>query len=205
MTFQLQILFSGTVSFENIFKENLEKLGNSRYWESYEDRAHISKQKLDKFKEVKYLTKDESLTFEYATVLSERYIAATNITDELFISVYDINSKRIFVQRFMVSDQDEDKLEEFEIYLNENKDKSIEVRLFGMQNGANLRSLGRILNIILKYRVPVFEIDLFGNEIRHIAIDLKIGTSFNILMENRLYRPGELINSNNATQASGKQ
>ena len=204
MTFQLQILFSGTVSFENIFKENLEKLGNSRYWESYEDRAHISKQKLDKFKEVKYLTKDESLTFEYATVLSERYIAATNITDELFISVYDINSKRIFVQRFMVSDQDEDKLEEFEIYLNENKDKSIEVRLFGMQNGANLRSLGRILNIILKYRVPVFEIDLFGNEIRHIAIDLKIGTSFNILMENRLYRPGELINSNNAAQASGK-
>ena len=193
------------MSFENIFKENLEKLGNSRYWESYEDRAHISKQKLDKFKEVKYLTKDESLTFEYATVLSERYIAATNITDELFISVYDINSKRIFVQRFMVSDQDEDKLEEFEIYLNENKDKSIEVRLFGMQNGANLRSLGRILNIILKYRVPVFEIDLFGNEIRHIAIDLKIGTSFNILMENRLYRPGELINSNNATQASGKQ
>ena len=192
------------MSFENIFKENLEKLGNSRYWESYEDRAHISKQKLDKFKEVKYLVKEESLTFEYATVLSERYIAATNITDELFISVYDINSKRIFVQRFMVSDQDEDKLEEFEIYLNRNKDKSIEVRLFGMQNGANLRSLGRILNIILKYRVPVFEIDLFGNEIRHIAIDLKIGTSFNILMENRLYRPGELINSNNAAQASGK-
>ncbi len=205
MTFQLQILFSGTVSFENIFKENLEKLGNSRYWESYEDRAHISKQKLDKFKEVKYLTKDESLTFEYATVLSERYIAATNITDELFISVYDINSKKIFVQRFMVSDQDDDKLEEFEIYLNRNKDKSIEVRLFGMQNGVDLKSLRRILNIILKYKVPVSEIDLFGNEIRHIAIDLKIGTSFNILMENRLYRPGELINSNNATQASGKQ
>ena len=193
------------MSFENIFKENLEKLGNSRYWESYEDRAHISKQKLDKFKEVKYLTKDESLTFEYATVLSERYIAATNITDELFISVYDINSKRIFVQRFMVSDQDDDKLEEFEIYLNRNKDKSIEVRLFGMQNGVDLKSLRRILNIILKYKVPVSEIDLFGNEIRHIAIDLKIGTSFNILMENRLYRPGELINSNNATQASGKQ
>ena len=192
------------MSFENIFKENLEKLGNSRYWESYEDRAHISKQKLDKFKEVKYLVKEESLTFEYATVLSERYIAATNITDELFISVYDINSKRIFVQRFMVSDQDEDKLEEFEIYLNRNKDKSIEVRLFGMQNGVDLKSLRRILNIILKYKVPVSEIDLFGNEIRHIAIDLKIGTSFNILMENRLYRPGELINSNNAAQASGK-
>ncbi|MCL5117499.1 MAG: hypothetical protein M1124_01560 [Candidatus Marsarchaeota archaeon] len=193
------------MSFERIFKENLKKLGNSRYLEAYEDRPHISKQKLDKFDEVKYLANKDSLISEYATVLSERYIAAINITDELVISVYDINSKKIFAQRSAFSEQDKDKLEELEEYLNKNKGKSIEVRLFGLQNGADLNNLERILDIILKYKAPIFEIDLFGNEIRHISIDMKIGGSFNILMENRLYRPGELINSSNTAQAAGKQ
>ena len=29
---------------------------------------------------------------------------------------------------------------------------------------------------------------------RHVAVDLKTGASYNILMEDRNYRPGELIN-----------
>ncbi|MCL4381039.1 hypothetical protein M1141_02060 [Candidatus Marsarchaeota archaeon] len=191
------------MSFEKIFKENLKKVGSVRYLETYEDRPHISKQKLDKFKEVKYLANGESMVFEYAALLSERYVAATNITGELLISVYDINSKRMLAQRFAPAEHAEDRLEELELYLNENRNNSIEVRFFGLQNGADLGSMERILNIILKYGAPIFEIDLFGNETRHIAIDMRIGGSFNILMEDRLYRPGELIN--NASRIAGKQ
>ena len=39
------------------------------------------------------------------------------------------------------------------------------------------------------------EIDLFGTDKRHIALDLKTGTSYDLFLENRIYRPGELANS----------
>ena len=38
------------------------------------------------------------------------------------------------------------------------------------------------------------EIDMFGEEKRHMAIDMKTGLSYDLLLENRIYRPGELKN-----------
>ena len=46
----------------------------------------------------------------------------------------------------------------------------------------------------------IFEADLFGSDRRNIAIDLKTGTSFNMLTENRLYKPGELANTTTEEQ-----
>ena len=51
------------------------------------------------------------------------------------------------------------------------------------------------------YSLPLFqrrvnghfmEVDLFGTDTRHIALDLKTGVSYNLLLLNRLYRAGEL-------------
>ena len=44
-------------------------------------------------------------------------------------------------------------------------------------------------------RIPIFEADLFGNSTRHIAIDIYSGMSFNVLLEDKLYKPGELVNN----------
>jgi hypothetical protein len=38
------------------------------------------------------------------------------------------------------------------------------------------------------------EVDLFGEEKRHIVMDMKTGLSYDLLLENRIYRPGELKN-----------
>ncbi|MCL4404741.1 hypothetical protein M1583_02000, partial [Candidatus Marsarchaeota archaeon] len=42
--------------------------------------------------------------------------------------------------------------------------------------------------------IPLVEADLFGNEVRHIAFDAKQGMSFNVLVNNMNYKPGELVN-----------
>ena len=35
---------------------------------------------------------------------------------------------------------------------------------------------------------------MFGTDARHVAIYLKTGASYNLLLLNRIYRPGELKN-----------
>ena len=55
--------------------------------------------------------------------------------------------------------------------------------------------INQVMDFIVENKIRLVEIDLFGENTRHIAIDTKLGTSFNVLMEDRLYRPGELVNS----------
>ena len=39
------------------------------------------------------------------------------------------------------------------------------------------------------------EVDLFGNEIRHIAFDTKTGSTYDLLLQNKIYGPADLINN----------
>jgi hypothetical protein len=48
---------------------------------------------------------------------------------------------------------------------------------------------------MISKKMKLVEVDIFGTNTRHIAIDAKLGTSYNILMEDRLYRAGELVNN----------
>ena len=74
------------------------------------------------------------------------------------------------------------------------KPANIEVRLIGLQNGDNPLRLNETVDFIKKMKLPVFEADLFGGDTRHICIDIKTGVSFDVLISNRLYKPGELTN-----------
>ncbi len=183
------------MSFEDIFEKNLAKIGTIRYVETYKERPHISKQKIDDFENVVYISIETTQVLEYLDILSKRYAAATDIKEDFLIAIYDVNLRKMFVQRFNITKNIIAKLEDLEHYLKKDRNNNLEVRVFGLQNNINLKNLKKILDIIIKYNIPISEIDLFGNETRHIAIDLKIGASFNILMENRLYHPGELINN----------
>ncbi len=71
---------------------------------------------------------------------------------------------------------------------------NFEARVIGLQNGENTGELMELLRLLERERLQVFEVDLFGADTRHIAMDAKVGMSFNILMEDRLYKPGELQN-----------
>ncbi len=185
------------MSFEKIFKSDIiNKKINNRYLQTYKERPHISKYRLETNENSNYININEKILINYSTKLSKTYIAAINIVNDLFVTLYSINSRNMFVFRLDLNNNNNN-IKEFEQYLNKNKHNNLELRLFGFQN-ADINNnafmvLNKLADIAIKYAIPISEIDLFGNEIRHIAIDLKIGSTFNILLENRLYRPGELI------------
>ncbi|MGC8710292.1 MAG: hypothetical protein ACP5RF_01630 [Candidatus Micrarchaeia archaeon] len=122
-----------------------------------------------------------------------RYIVSTNITYDLFVSIFDVNSNSGFFIRssMLLSNATKANIRK---YLDKFRNQNLEFRIIGMQNGYN-----ELIDVIsgLKKLVKgsLVELDLFGNEIRHIAIDLETGHSYNLLLDNRIYKPGELINS----------
>ncbi len=74
-----------------------------------------------------------------------------------------------------------------------------------------LMTYGWAILVIAIVAALLFALGLFGNEIRHIALDTKTGLSYNVLLLDRIYRPGELVYNPNpqpqqpqATAASGK-
>jgi len=77
------------------------------------------------------------------------------------------------------------------------KDKpNLEARIIGMQKNQDFYFiLNQIFDFLISNKIRLVEVDLFGDNTRHIAIDTKLGTSYNVLMEDRIYRPGELVNS----------
>lgn len=119
-----------------------------------------------------------------------RYIIARNINYDIFISVYNVNTRAIVVTRFTRIPKPEDWKRILKRIKSWGK-TNIELRAIGFQNGST-----ELIGILESFQRAVdghyMEIDLFGTEIRHIAIDLKTGTSYNLLPLNRIYRPGEL-------------
>jgi len=125
-----------------------------------------------------------------------RYIIAANIIYDLFVSVFDVNSNSGFFIRLSAP---LNKVAEAKIrkYLGKFRNPNFEIRVIGTQNNST-ELIGTIDKIKKIAKGSLLELDLFGNEIRHIAIDLETGHSYDLLLENRIYRPGELTN----TQAS---
>ena len=70
----------------------------------------------------------------------------------------------------------------------------MEARIIGLQDGEEHGFLKDLLGFLSKHRIRLAEADLFGERIRHIAIDLKTGMSYNILLDDRIYKPSELVN-----------
>ncbi len=176
------------MNFWPILKNDLKKedFGLGRYilntcdMQSVKDRHHTS------FNLVKSSFYEIKLNEKIETNLDKvRYIIAKSISFDSILSLYDVNSSNIYVTRVYNSLD----LKEIEKFYN--KKRNIEIRIIGMQNGQK-DYINKFLPLE-KFGV-LSEVDIFGNEIRHIAIDLKTGMTYNLLLENRIYRPGELLN-----------
>lgn len=183
------------MSFERLLERDSarEDFGSSAYIHTFKNRPHISIVDVESYKSCIYLNINDSHIIRY-NPNSERYIGCTYMSYDLLFSMYDVDTSALFAVRFYYTDSVVNRAEAF---IREFGRRNIEARIFGMQDGQRVPDIRGILNWISKRSIPVYEVDLFGSQMRHIAIDARSGTPFNILLENRLYKPGELNNSVN--------
>ncbi len=131
---------------------------------------------------------------------SKRYVIAKEISFDLLVSLYDVNTSSLFAFRATKEEPLEKPIKQF---VRKLKRPNLELRAIGMQNKTKeystqianmIDSIYEITRKATKDRVFLTEVDLFGTQERNIAIDTKLGMTFDILLLNRLYRPGELSN-----------
>ncbi len=124
---------------------------------------------------------------------SNQYVVCTGVTYDAVLSIYDVNGSGMAVYRFF--DFDRAISSAIERSLHGIKYPNFEARILGMQNGHPTPKLDALLAMLERNRASVFEADLFGTDVRNIAFDLCTGVDYDILMENRPYKPGELKNT----------
>ena len=132
----------------------------------------------------------------------KRYITAKGISFDLFVSFYDVNSSSALVARISkgLGGKGHRMLKKS---LSQIKNPNIEARIVGLQDG-DMALLGEIKEFRKNYRSHLMEADLFGKNIRHVVLDLKVGILYDLLLLDRIYKPGELANTQTAEDfASG--
>jgi hypothetical protein len=124
---------------------------------------------------------------------SHRYLLAKDLTYDMILSIFDVNTSSVVVARLTVPLGKAD-LEKMRSAVAGMRMKNIELRLIGLQNKADLL-LGSMTLFQTYLKGALAEVDLYGNERRHIAIDTKTGTTYNLLLNNIIYKPGELTST----------
>lgn len=185
------------MGFEDIFKRNINTgMNTAEYTLVSKERPHISKDRLDRYSNAVYIRAGELQSVSYASDIDTRYIAATELTYDIMMSLHDLNSRRTIVYRaFQYAGRLNSDIKK-EVTAMSARRPNIEARLIGLQNGQDFYLLvDEIASFLIKNGIKLVEVDLFGGNTRHIAIDTKLGMSLDILNENRLYRAGELVNT----------
>ncbi len=183
------------LSFEKILEKDIvsSDFASLAYIKTFESRPHISKSEIDKYSNVSYLGINEHSMMKY-NGRDIRYVAITSLIYDFVIIVYEINSSSLFVGR--AYDRLQDAEEGIKKFVNSLKGRgNFEGRVIGLQNNQEIQTMKEAVDILRKYDISIYEIDIFGDQIRNIAIDSKLGVTYNILMFDKLYRPGELKNN----------
>ena len=190
------------MSFEHLFKTVMlsEDFGKERYMQRYKERAHMSKSRLDAYSNVRYLDVNANYMNSYRDELSVRYASALNISYDLLVSLFNVDTGDTLVCRTFGSDENMKSFMGKYLASLGKKGQNLEVRLIGMQSGQEHGYLYDLAEMISAKSLPLVEVDLFGDEVRHIAIDTKLGVSYNVLLENRLYKAMELKNATTIEQ-----
>jgi hypothetical protein len=123
---------------------------------------------------------------------SIRYVIATDITHDLLLSIHDVNTTYTFLLRFSLP-LSVNAMKKMSEEIDKMKSPNLEVRAIGLQN-KDTELLNTLDRLHAAFKSSLMELDLFGNEVRHIAFDLKLGMPFNLLLLNRIYNPSELVN-----------
>jgi len=166
--------------------------GQQRLYLRSRDRIHASLSAVEAYGA--NLDPDRGLSASYGE--GTRYVLAKDLTYDLLVSLYDVNSSSAVLLRAS-SPLDRKALAEIGKRLRRMKGPNLEMRAAGLQSGdaSLLDSLGKIQGIaqgIAKCNVQ--EVDLFGTNERHLVFDLKVGMLLDLLPQNRIPGPGEMVN-----------
>lgn len=122
----------------------------------------------------------------------KRYIIAVGITHDLLLCAYNVDNGDVFAARISRL-PDKKGWQKLNSKLAGMRARNLELRLIGLQNAGTDTVRG--LQVELKVRGHLVEVDLFGANMRNVAIDTKTGMTYNVLLLNRIYRAGELANT----------
>lgn len=182
------------MSFEKFLDEDPagKGFGSERYVKNFKERQNISKLKLDSDSGCEYL--DENVIYHGTyDELGNRYCACVDLVYDAVVVLFDHNRRECLVYRF--ADFDNGRMPEFIRIVGASfGKKGAEARIIGLQNGQEFSTVGQAHSLLRAKGIAIVEIDLFGSEARQLAIDLKMGVTFDVLILNRPYRPGELAN-----------
>ncbi len=179
------------MAFNGKLAEALGKPVQGRISLAYKPRFHISKARADEFGMSRHLSMGDS-AITHAREGRVDYINASNLTYDMLLSLYDFNSGRIAVARF-------DRFTEairshMQGFVKSLKNPNLEARVLGLQDGHGSEDALKVLGFINSNAIALNEADLFGTDIRHISFETKRGMSMDLLLLDRVYRPGELRN-----------
>lgn len=175
------------------------------FWDSYKKRAvatfgsaqlHLSTG--ERWNTSVAMVSDRGIVLELNNALlqgygeASRYLVAKDINYDLLVLVYDVNSRSSFAARITAA-PDSREWSRIASLIGRIGNPNFEFRFIGLQNGYTA-PLDIVDNIHKKFGGRVMEFDLFGTDTRHIAVDMKTGVPYNLLLLNRIYRAGELAN-----------
>ncbi len=184
------------MGFEEVVMGEVGKksFGSQRYIATGKERPHISDSKLSARDDAERIGVGESKLLRYEGWRSRRYLAFAGLSYDVMVSLYDVNSPAAYAARVF---QMKGLMPAVKAGLRRlgTSNTNLEARVIGLQNKEDHAFLNGLLALFSREGIRLIEADLFGDEIRHVAIDLKTGASFNILLEDRHYRPGELTNT----------
>jgi hypothetical protein len=183
------------MGFESVMEKEMagREFGRDRYFPNGKERPHLSRSKLLAHGGAEFVKVGERKQVAHGGGDGKVYAVAEGLTYDLLVTFYDATSQQVSMMRLFGDDLPERALRAgLEAVRSASPD--IEARVIGLQNGGDHASLGRILRFLREQGVTLAEADLFGGNVRHIAIDLRTGASYNILARDRSYGPGELLN-----------
>jgi hypothetical protein len=163
-----------------------EQFGTGRVYVASRDRIHVSLSHVERYSTFLAMNQGTARRFTEEA----RYIITKDLTHDLLISIYDVNTTESVLLRFSEA-LGESAVRRALAPVRKLKKPNLEMRVIGMQD-KDIELLATADRLYSAAKPALIEVDLFGTETRHIAFDTKLGMTFNLLLLNRIYRPHEL-------------
>lgn len=184
-------LGAADMDFWNVYEGERVKpeFGADRLVVSSRDRIHLSLSTVENY--ASPLDMDRGVFRKFSE--AKRYVLATEMTHDLFVSIFNVNTTESILMRFS-EPLKMDHVKRLSLETSRLKKPNLEMRIIGLQD-KETELLDSVEMLHKAFKSGLIEADLFGNETRHIIFDLKLGMSFNLLLLNRIYKPKELLNT----------
>lgn len=179
------------MDFWSVYEKEKTKpeFGNARLYIASRDRIGLSLSTVERYSVLLGMNQGTARRFSDEF----RYVLVKELTHDLLVSIYDVNTTQSFLLRFSEALGDA-AVKKLAGDVRKIRKPNLEMRVIGLQDN-NTELLSALERLHAALKPSLMEVDLFGKETRHIAFDTKLGMSFNLLLLNRIYRPHELANA----------